>query len=109
MPRFLHRIFPDNPFRKEHSPSDDIQRTRRVLVRSSTSGLEGSSHRISLFERTLHAEESAALRDGASIAGSSTFASDRPILGLSDRGRTVPAPKITRERRRLSKNHRRPA
>src|ERR1051326_5045779 len=110
MPQFLKRIFTDNPFRREHSPPNDLQRTRRVLVRSSTGALDSFSHRLSFFESTLHTEENVALRDGASIAGSSsTHAADRPILApsLADRERISPAPKATRARRRLSKKHRR--
>ncbi|KAF2029845.1 hypothetical protein EK21DRAFT_66862 [Setomelanomma holmii] len=88
MPRFLKRIFADNPFRREQSPADDLQRTRRVLIRQ--------------------AGEDFAFRDGASVAGSSTH---RPILApsLADDERLEPATKPARARRRLSKRHRRPA
>ncbi|OAK96648.1 hypothetical protein IQ06DRAFT_338755 [Phaeosphaeriaceae sp. SRC1lsM3a] len=116
MPRFLRRIFPDNPFRRDPSPRapDDLHRTRRVLVRSSSGPLENSSHRLSqLFSEALH--ETAAgggTRDqacGASIAGSS----NRPILAPSladhdDEGGVVNVQKEARARRRLSKRHRRP-
>ncbi|EAT79508.2 hypothetical protein HBI56_053070 [Parastagonospora nodorum] len=106
MPRFLKRIFTDNinPFRREQSPPDEVQRTRRVLVRSST----GSTHRLSFFEPTLHMQGNAAPRDGASIADSSV---NRPMLApsLADHEQSIPAQKHTRARRRLSKRQRAPA
>jgi len=107
MPRFLKRIFTDNPFRREQSPPDELHRTRRVLVRTSTNPLGNSSHRLSFFENALHTEGNLALRDGASVAGSST---ERPILApsLADH-EPNDLPKSTRTRRRLSKRHRKPA
>jgi hypothetical protein len=98
MPRFLRRIFADNMFRRDETPLDDLQRTRRVLIRSSTS----STHRLSFFDTALQAEEDTILRrGGTSVAGSS----NRPILApsLADH---EPTPKTSRARRRLSKKQR---
>ncbi|KAH7381400.1 hypothetical protein DE146DRAFT_637138 [Phaeosphaeria sp. MPI-PUGE-AT-0046c] len=114
MPRFLRRIFLDNPFRRDPSPraSDHLHRTRRVLVRSSSGPLESSTHRLSqLFSEALHENTAGGARDqacGASIAGSS----NRPILAPSLADHEVEGgngmQKETRARRRLSKRHRRP-
>ncbi|KAH7069698.1 hypothetical protein BKA63DRAFT_87922 [Paraphoma chrysanthemicola] len=108
MPRFLKRIFADSPFRREQSAPDDLQRTRRVLIRSSTGALEASSHGISWLDTALHPGEGAALHEGGSIAGSSTR---RPILApsLADNDKLEPMPKAVRVRRRLSKRHRQPS
>jgi hypothetical protein len=107
MPQFFKRIFADNPFRREQS-TPDLQRTRRVLIRSSAGALEVSSHRISWFESALHPGEGPALHDGASLAGSSTH---RPILApsLADNERFESIPKAAKARRRLSKRHRKPS
>jgi hypothetical protein len=96
MPRFLRRIFPDNPFRaRDHAPND-LQRTRRVLVRSANGS---EAHRMSFLDVTLHTDD-AALRD---CAGSI----DRPILAPS-LAEDVQVEKVVRARRRLSKKQRRP-
>jgi hypothetical protein len=107
MPQFLKRIFADIPFRREQSTHDDLQRTRRVLTRSSAGALEASSHRISWFETALHPGEGSALHDGASLAGST----HRPILApsLADNERLESIPKAAKARRRLSKRHRKPS
>lgn len=116
MPRFLRRIFPDNPFRRDTSPraADDLHRTRRVLVRTSSGPLESSTQRLSqLFSEALHENTAGGSRDGAcgaSIAGSS----NRPILAPSladhemEEGGGHGVQKEARTRRRLSKRHRRP-
>ncbi|KAI8931601.1 hypothetical protein NX059_011255 [Plenodomus lindquistii] len=107
MPRFLRRIFnpTSNPFRSTPTPSPeaDVQRSRRVLVRSSTGALE-SSWRLSLFDAGHgHEEEHVALRDGgASLADSDLH---KPILASQQE----PERAQPRTRRRLSKKHRRPA
>ncbi|KAF2825171.1 hypothetical protein CC86DRAFT_39687 [Ophiobolus disseminans] len=108
MPRFLSRIFSDNPFRREQTPPDELHRTRRVLVRTSTNPLAGSSHGLSFFETALQTTANARLRDGASVAGSNT---ERPILApsLVDHEASEPVPRVTRTRRRLSKRHRKSA
>lgn len=106
MPRFLKRIFNDALFRREPDVSD-MQRSRRVLVRSS-GGMPGeqSNWRLSLFDVQVQDEERRALRDGASVAGSDMHAAERPILAPSHE--QIPARKPSRVRRRLSKRHRRP-
>jgi hypothetical protein len=97
MPRFLRRIFPDNPFRaRDHTPND-LQRTRRVLVRSANGS---EAHRMSFLDVTLHTDD-AALRD---CAGSI----DRPILAPSLAEDDIQVEKVVRARRRLSKKQRRP-
>jgi hypothetical protein len=97
MPRFLRRIFPDNPFRTRDNTPNDLQRTRRVLVRSANGS---EAHRMSFLDVTLHTDD-AALQD---CAGSSI---DRPILApsLAEEGQVE---KVVRARRRLSKKQRRP-
>jgi hypothetical protein len=100
MPRFLKRIFADHMFRRDQTPPDDPQRTRRVLIRSLTS----STHRLSFFDAALRTEEDMTLcRGETSVAGSI----NRPILApsLADH---EPTPKISRARRRLSKKQRKP-
>jgi hypothetical protein len=104
-PRFFKRIFTDNPFRREQAPPDNLQRTRRVLVRNSTGPLTHSAHQLSYFEMALHMEGTVALRSGASIASSSRHAIDRPILAPSLADHEA-APKTSRVRRRLNKKHR---
>jgi hypothetical protein len=107
MPKFFKRIFSDALFRREPDVSD-MQRSRRVLVRSS-GGMpeEQSTWRLSLFDAQGQDEERRALRDGASVAGSDMHVAERPILAPSHD--QIPTRKPTRVRRRLSKRHRRPA
>ncbi|KAI4950187.1 hypothetical protein J4E91_004843 [Alternaria rosae] len=107
MPKFFKRIFSDALFRKEPDVSD-MQRSRRVLVRSS-GGMpeEQTNWRTSFFDIQVQDEERRALRDGASVAGSDMHAAERPILAPSHD--QIPARKPSRARRRLSKRHRRPA
>jgi hypothetical protein len=93
MPHFLSRIFSDNPFRKDARITD----ARRVLIKS-------SANRLSFFDRT-DGDENVALKDGASVAGSS---SQRPILApsVAEHERIDATTKRLRVRRRLSKkNH----
>ncbi|KAG9187602.1 hypothetical protein G6011_05473 [Alternaria panax] len=106
MPRFFKRIFSDALFRREPDVSE-MQRSRRVLVRSS-GGMpdEQSNWRISLFDVQVQDEERRALKDGASVAGSDMHAAERPILAPSHE--QTPARKPSRARRRLSKKHWRP-
>ncbi|CAN9087777.1 unnamed protein product [Alternaria alternata] len=83
MPRFFKRIFSDALFRREPDVSD-MQRSRRVLVRSSGGMPEESSNwRSSLFDVQCQDEERRGLRDGASVAGSDMHAAERPILAPS--------------------------
>ncbi|KAH6865528.1 hypothetical protein BKA58DRAFT_222842 [Alternaria rosae] len=107
MPKFFKRIFSDALFRKEPDVSD-MQRSRRVLVRSS-GGMpeEQTNWRTSFFDIQVQDEERRALRDGASVAGSDMHAAERPILAPNHD--QIPARKPSRARRRLSKRHRRPA
>jgi hypothetical protein len=109
MPRFLRRIFADSPFRKEHSGTDDLTTSRRVLVKSSGGALEGFTRRLSFFDLVAQTEGggSATIRDGASVGGSSAH---RPILAPSVADHEGPSspPKVIRARRRLSKKHRKP-
>ncbi|KAF1938708.1 hypothetical protein EJ02DRAFT_457616 [Clathrospora elynae] len=104
MPQFFKRIFCENPFRREPDVSQ-VQRSRRVLVRNSTGMLGEHSHwRLLPFDAAPDPEETVALRDGGSVAGSSA---ERPILSRSQE--QLPMRKQSRVRRRLSKKHRRPA
>ncbi|KAF1850182.1 uncharacterized protein K460DRAFT_275168 [Cucurbitaria berberidis CBS 394.84] len=108
MSQFFKRIFSENPFRREPDiGDDDLQRSRRVLVRSTTGVLDEHTHwRTVPFDASLHTEEHLALRDGASLA-SSDVPAERPILAPSY-DQPLPTPKQSRTRRRLSKRHRRP-
>lgn len=110
MPLFLKRIFTDNPFRRDRSPTDNIQRSRRVLVRNMTVAPGGSSSRLPFANIAAPTEERIALRDGASIAASSTHATEQHILApsLAKYEQPVSTTKSPRTRRRLSKKHRRP-
>ncbi|KAF1832862.1 hypothetical protein BDW02DRAFT_409211 [Decorospora gaudefroyi] len=105
MPQFFKRIFNETLFRRE-SDVNDLQRSRRVLVRSST-GIpeEQSPWRPFLFD-AIDPEEQVALRDGASVAGSDMHTVQRPILAPSQE--KLPVRKPSRVRRRLSKRHRMP-
>lgn len=126
MPRFFKRIFPEHLFRRDATADaapdvSDLQRSRRVLVRPSASNLydhASSNWRLGVFydgydgvDARVHAEERRALRDGASLAESSS-----EVLageGMRQFGETsatvvVPRRKETRVRRRLSKRHRMP-
>ncbi|CAO2647652.1 Nn.00g085740.m01.CDS01 [Neocucurbitaria sp. VM-36] len=107
MSQFFKRIFSDKTFRKEPDiRDDDLQRSRRVLVRSQAGVLDDHLHWRTLFsDASLHAEEHLALRDGTSVAGSDMHTAALPILAPSQ---DQPTPKPSRTRRRLSKRHRRP-
>ncbi|KAF2849596.1 hypothetical protein T440DRAFT_480113 [Plenodomus tracheiphilus IPT5] len=98
MPRFLRRIFSnENPFRTPPTATrDDIQRSRRVLVRNSTAPLEVNWRTSFLYlETNAHAEEHTALRDGGtSVADSAS----QPILASRHEAEQAQP----RARRRLS-------
>ncbi|KAL6709957.1 hypothetical protein ACN47E_000742 [Coniothyrium glycines] len=106
MPRFLQRILGENLFRKEPAMRDELQKTRRVLVRTSTSFPEEQTHwRASLFDLSPDSYTGTGLKDGASITGSA----ERPILAPSLQEQAPFIAKQHRTRRRLSKKHRKPA
>lgn len=106
MPRFLKRILGEIPFRKESEMRDDLQRTRRVLVRTSAGFPEEQTNwTSSFFDPPQQVFGSTAMRDGISIAGSA----ERPILAPSIQDQTSYLAKQQRTRRRLSKKHGRPA
>jgi len=129
MPHFLKRLLPDLSFRRDvpstsraATNAHDLHRTRRVLIRNSTTNPanSGSTQLLSIFDSTAQFQDGGgdeslrALRlDGASIAASSIGGvGERHILAESlmgeERGEFGLAVQKRRARRRLSKRHRRP-
>lgn len=110
MPRFLRRIFIENLFRKDARSADDLQRSRRVLKKSSTDRLgDYSFGRASMLDILRNEEDGRALRDGTSLASSDMHAAE-PILASSQANHEEPTAllKTKSTRRRLSKKNGRP-
>ena len=112
MPRFLRRIFSDKhlSFRKDTTTQDDVQHSRRVITRNSTSKPEARLRaRLSQLNLALHPEETGRPQDGVSLTDSDMHAT-RPILApsIASHERYPPATKPKAPRRRLSKRHRMP-
>lgn len=106
MSRLLKRMFSDNPFRKDTPGSyDDIQRSRRVLVRSSTGALSDQATRsTTIFGSQIHADEHIALKDAVSLANSDLHTAEQPTIASQQQ--PFFQRKATRTRRRLSKRNR---
>ena len=110
MTHILRRLFRARLRSDPSSPStNDLHRSRRVLTRNATTAQDEACSR-QLFAATTtpsYAEESAALRGGSSIAGSSEVYTGDVYTGDG----VIAVPRVgekTRARRRLSKRHRRP-